>query len=179
MAKLPYLTRETAPASSQAVLDRLETERPVPTANVFRMLANAPEQLDAFLDYANSLRSCDLTPRMRELIVLTVGHAVDSQYEIAHHVPYAMKAGYSPEQIAAVPTAEDSGLFTETELALVRVARGFSVGADIPASDWARLAQELTTAQMTQLAMTASWYVSGALMMRALELELEPEYIKD
>lgn len=178
MAKLPYVTRETAPATSQAVLDRLEAERPVPTANIFRALANAPEQLDAFLSYANSLRSCDLTPRLRELAILTIGHAVDCQYEIAHHEPYAMKAGYTAEQIAAIPTAEDSGLFTETELALVRVARGFSVGVKIPQADWERVAQDLTTSQMTQLVMTAAWYVSGALMMRALELDLEPEYIR-
>ena len=62
----------------------------MPTGNIFRALANAPVLLDAFLSYANALRDgSELSPKLRELAILTVGHATDSQYEIAHHQSHA------------------------------------------------------------------------------------------
>lgn len=177
MAKVPYRTREEAAGEDQALYDRLEAERPVPTAHIFLALANAPEQLDAFLDYANSLRSCDLDRRSRELLILTIGHAVGSTYEVAHHEPYALAAGLSAEQIAAVPVAEESGLFDEDDMALIRLGRAFCAG-DMSQPDWDRLAARLSTRQMVQLALTAAWYVSGAQLMRILDLELEEQYLK-
>lgn len=176
MAKLPYLSREDAPEGSQKLFDRLESERPMPTPHIFRALAHAPEQLAAFLDYANSLRSCDLGTRLRELVILTIGYAVDCGYEIAHHEPYALKAGLTPEQVKSIPRAEESGLFDDDDLAVIRFARGFSTDGHVTPEDWQRVSERLTTTQMAQLTLTASWYISGALMMRMLELDLEPQY---
>ena len=176
MAKVPYLTREDAPSSSQPLFDRLEAERPVPTPNIFRALSHAPAQLDAFLDYANSLRACDLGPRLRELLILSIGHAVNCTYEVLHHEPYALKAGLSAEQVAAIPNAEESGLFVEFDLAVIRFGRDFSTRGEVAPEDWRTLTAELSMTQIVQLNLTAAWYVSGALMMRVLELELEPQY---
>lgn len=177
MAKVPYRSREDAAGADQELYDRLEAERPVPTAHIFLALAHAPEQLNAFLDYANSLRSCELDRRMRELLVLTIGHAVGSSYEVAHHEPYALAAGLSPEQISAVPVAEESGLFDENDMALIRLGRAFCAG-ELSQPDWDRLAARLSTRQMVQLALTAAWYLSGAQLMRILDLDLEAHYLK-
>ena len=103
MSRVPYLSRETAAVDDKPLWDRLEVERKVPTANIFRALANAPVLLDAFLSYANALRDGSaLSPKLRELAILTVGHATDSEYEIAHHQSHGRKAGISREQLAAV-----------------------------------------------------------------------------
>ena len=83
MARVPYLHREGAGAEQSALYDRLEAERKVPTANIFLALANAPVQLNAFLTYANALRGSELSPKLRELAILAVGHATNSRYEIA------------------------------------------------------------------------------------------------
>ena len=176
MAKVPYLDRKNAPAASQPLFDRLEAERPVPTANIFLALTHSPDQLDAFLNYANSLRTSNLGPRLRELLILSIGHAVDCIYEVAHHEPYALKAGLSPEQLHAIPSAEDSGLFDEFDLAVIRFGRDFSTKGRVAPEDWTTLTSGLSMEQVVQLNLTAAWYVSGALMMRVLELELEPQY---
>lgn len=177
MARVPYLRRKDAGEDAQPLYDRLETERRVPTPNIFLALAHAPDQLDAFLTYANSLRSCDLGPRLRELVILTIGHATGCQYEIAHHEPYALKEGLTPEQLAAIPHAEKTELFDEFELAVIRLARDFSTGTQVSTQVWKAVADRLSTAQMVQLTLTVSWYVSGALMMRMLDLDLEEGYL--
>lgn len=55
MARVKYLQRSDTDAD-QALFDRLERERKVPTANIFRALAHAPQILDGFISYANTLR---------------------------------------------------------------------------------------------------------------------------
>lgn len=119
MSRVPSLSRDHAASIDQQPLwDRLEAERKVPTANIFRTLANAPVLLDAFLSYANALRDgSELSPKLRELAILSVGHATGSEYEIAHHQSHGRKAGITDEQLAAVADAANSGLFTEAELA--------------------------------------------------------------
>lgn len=177
MARVPYVRREDADEDAQALYDRLETERPVPTPNIFLALAHAPDQLDAFLTYANSLRSCDLGLRLREIVILAIGHATGCQYEIAHHEPYALGAGLTHEQLSAIPHAEKSGLFDDFELAVIRLASDFSTGTQVSTEVWRAVADRLSTAQMVQLTLTMAWYVSGALMMRMLDLDLEEDYL--
>ena len=94
MARVPYLAREDASPETTPLWARLEAERKVPTAHIFRALAHAPELLDAFLSYANAMRDRSrLSPKLRELAILSVGHAVGSEYEIAHHHSHGLKAG--------------------------------------------------------------------------------------
>ena len=100
-----------------------------PTANIFRALANAPALLDAFLSYANALRDgSELSPKLRELAILTVGHTTDSEYEIAHHQSHGAKAGITPEQLAAVPDFETSDLFDDAERAVMALAKESTAG---------------------------------------------------
>lgn len=179
MAKVPYLQREDAADHLQALFDRLEAERRVPIPNVFLALTHAPEQLDAFLNYANSLRSCELGSRLRELVILTVGHTTGCHYEVAHHEPYALQTGLTREQLAAIPHAEASGLFEDFEVAVMRLTREFSAGREVTSESWDAVAAHLSTRQMVQLALTIAWYLSGALMMRMLDVELEPEYLTE
>src|SRR4051794_39085301 len=101
MARVKYLQRSDF--ADNTLFDRLERERKVPTANIFRALANAPQLLDQFLSYANAIRASDISPRLREMAILTVGHCTGSEYEIAHHQSHGLKAGISPEQLKAIP----------------------------------------------------------------------------
>ncbi|MGW6425083.1 carboxymuconolactone decarboxylase family protein [Nocardia sp. NPDC055053] len=170
------MSRDDAGEEAKPLFDRLEAERRVPTPNVFLALAHAPDQLDAFLTYANSLRSCELTPRIRELIILTVGYATGCDYEVAHHQSHALAAGLTQEQLAAVKHFETVDLFDDFERAVMRLAKDFSSGADISDEVWTAVAQHLSTEQIVQLTLTLTWYLSGAQMMRVLRLDLEEGY---
>ena len=176
MARVPYLHRGEAGEQAQPLYDRLQAERRTPTPNIFLALAHAPDQLDAFLSYANSLRACELGPRLRELLILTVGHVTGCHYEVAHHQSYALAAGLTPAQVAAVPHFETAELFDDFERAVMRLAKEFSSGSHVSQEVWDGVATQLTTRQMVQLILTLTWYVSGALMMRVLDLDLEEGY---
>jgi AhpD family alkylhydroperoxidase len=179
MARVPYLHRHDAGEAERPLYDRLEAERKVPTANIFLALANAPAMLDAFLSYANALRDAsELSPKLRELAILTVGHVTGSTYEIAHHQSHGLKAGISPEQLAAVPDFESAAVFDETERAVMRLARDSTVEVDVPAEVWNAVAAHLSDRQLVELALTIAWYNSGVRIMGLLDIDLEDSYLR-
>jgi alkylhydroperoxidase family enzyme len=176
MARVPYLRREDADESLQPLYDRLEAERKVPTANIFLALAGAPTQLDAFLTYANALRAADLSPRLRELAILTVGYATRSAYEVAHHQSHGLKAGLSKEELAAVADFESSDLFDGTEKAVMRLAKESTLQVDVSEETWRAAANFLTGKQMVELSLSIAWYNSGVRIMGLLDIDLEDNY---
>jgi AhpD family alkylhydroperoxidase len=134
--------------------------------------------LDAFLSYANALRDqSELDPKLRELAILTVGHATGSQYEIAHHQSHARKAGVTPEQLVNVDDFETSGAFDELERAVMRLALESTVNVDVPEQRWADVAAHLSDRQMVELTLTIAWYNSGVRIMGLLDIELEDSYL--
>ncbi|AVV44853.1 carboxymuconolactone decarboxylase family protein [Streptomyces sp. ID05-04B] len=176
MARVPYVRREDADASLKPLYDRLEAERKVPTANIFLALTHAPAQLDAFLTYANSLRAADLSPKLRELAILTVGHATRSSYEVAHHQSHGLAAGLTGEQLAAVADFESSALFDETEKAVMRLARESTLHVDVSEETWRAAAEHLSVRQMVELSLSIAWYNSGVRIMGLLDIDLEDGY---
>ncbi|MGW1024903.1 carboxymuconolactone decarboxylase family protein [Streptomyces sp. NPDC002577] len=176
MARVPYLRREDADESLKPLYDRLETERKVPTANIFLALTHAPAQLDAFLTYANSLRAADLSPRLRELAILTVGHATRSAYEVAHHQSHGLKAGLTEEQLAAVANFEASDLFDETEKAVMRLAEESTLQVHVSEETWRAAAERLSERQLVELSLSIAWYNSGVRIMGLLDIDLEDNY---
>jgi AhpD family alkylhydroperoxidase len=178
MARVPYLRRADADEAARPLYDRLEAERKVPTANIFLALANAPALLDAFLSYANALRNqSELSPRLRELAILTVGHATGSRYEIAHHQSHALAAGITSEQLAAVRDFESADVFDETERAVMQLAKQSTLHVQVAAEVWEDAAARLSDKQLVELTLTIAWYNSGVRIMGLLDIDLESGYL--
>lgn len=176
MARVKYLQRSDQAATNGALWDRLESERKVPTANIFRALANAPQILDQFLSYANAIRASSISPRLRELAILTVGHCTDSEYEIAHHQSHGLKAGITPEQLKAIPDFETSPLFDDEERAVMAFAKECTLKVNVSDATWNKVAAYLDERQQVELALNVAWYNSGVRIMGALGIELEESY---
>jgi AhpD family alkylhydroperoxidase len=176
MSRVPSLSRDHADQPDQ-LWDRLDRERKVPTANIFRALANAPVLLDAFLSYANALRDgSQLSPKLRELAILTVGHTTASEYEIAHHQSHGRKAGLSDDQLAAVADFDSSPLFDDAERAVMALARESTANVQVSDATWAAAAEHLGDQQLVELTMTIAWYNSGVRIMGLLDIDLEDDY---
>jgi AhpD family alkylhydroperoxidase len=180
MSRVPSLSRDDAASVHQQPLwDRIEAERKMPTANIFRSLANAPVLLDAFLSYANAMRESSLlSPKLRELAILSVGHATGSEYEIAHHQSHGRKAGLTDEQLAAVADGDSTELFNDVERAVIALARESTIHVNVSDASWAAAAKHLDDQQMVELTLTIAWYNSGVRVMGLLGIELEDSYRK-
>ena len=177
MARVPYLSHQDSTAETEAVWRRVEAERKQPTGNIFLALAHAPALLDAFLSYANAVRDeSDLDPKLRELAILTVGHATNSEYEIAHHQSHARKAGVTSEQLAAIADFRTADVFDDLERAVMSLAEESTLKVDVSADVWAAARAHLSDKQMVELTLNIAWYNSGVRIMGLLAIDLEDGY---
>jgi alkylhydroperoxidase family enzyme len=176
MARVHYIPVAEIQAAHPALHHRLTTERKVPTGNIFLALANTPSILDAFLTYANAIRGSELSPKLRELAILTVGHTTNSEYEIVHHHSHGLKAGISEAQLAAIPAFETSERFNDEERSVMAFAKDSTLNVDVDQAIWDRAALFLSEKQMVELALNVAWYNSGVRIMGALKIDVEDSY---
>lgn len=136
MSRIPVPAIEDAPAKSQAllagVMSRLGT---VP--NIYRIIANSPAALEAFLGFYSALDKGDVDPLTRERIALAVAEANGSDYCLSAQTHRVRKAAMLDD---AEITANRSGASNDIKAdAAVRFAaklareRGQVSGADVEA----------------------------------------------
>jgi alkylhydroperoxidase family enzyme len=175
MARVPYV--DIMPGDQDRELAELyatiaDLRGSVP--NLHRALANQPAALRAFMGMSRYVRDDSrLAPRLRELAILATGYALDITYEKHHHVRVARRVGLSEAKLGAFPNWWDSGLFDETELAVLTYADQVARRRDIDDETVATLRQHFGDAAIVDLAVTVGWYHLCAAILVPLRIEIE------
>src|SRR5262245_10208673 len=119
MARIPYAD-ETSDSEIRALADRIRAERGGRVLNLYKMLLNSPPVAAGWLHLLTAVRQpCNLSGRYRELAILRIAIINDAPYEYSAHVPFALKAGVTRPQIDALETWKASGLFSQSERAVL------------------------------------------------------------
>ncbi len=114
MTRIPYPDAETLGPEKRAILSGSAR-----VLNNSRMSMHASDAL--WLAWRNFARTVafdiKLDPALRELIILRVGHLSNSDYEVQHHLPVALKAGASQADCDAMGTGDFTALTVEQRAA--------------------------------------------------------------
>jgi 4-carboxymuconolactone decarboxylase len=97
MPRIPYPDISTLPEVTQKTLASVPL-------NIVRMCAHASQPLfeaQGYLGRAVAVPEA-LEPRLRETVILRVGHLSNSTYELHHHIPLGRAAGLSEAELAAI-----------------------------------------------------------------------------
>ena len=173
MARLEYVESGESPAVDDLFGEVARMGRPV--LNLYRMLANQPPALAAFLEMSRYVRSASsLEPGMRELVILATAHELGQAYEVAHHTEAATRAGVPPEKIAAVAPGARLDALWAAERCAVEFARQAAVTRTCDNATFARLQSLFTREQIVDLVVTCGWYQLCAVILDSLEVGLEP-----
>jgi alkylhydroperoxidase family enzyme len=107
VARHAYPEIETLPP---ALADEIKARIGPDRGNVWRMLCWTPDTAETFVAYSESVRHRnDIPPKIRELVILRVGHLCGAPYEVHHHRRIAREVGLGDAEIAAAaegPEAE-------------------------------------------------------------------------
>ncbi len=149
MARVPYVDEDP-------VFDRVKAMgRPV--LNLYRVLANQPASLEAFLGMSAYVRGgSSLDPALREAVILATAQELGSEYEVAHH-----------------SEGVDFDALDERGRCAVEYAR--STARDRKSNDdvFLRLQAHFSTAEIVDLVVTVAWYHLCAVILGSLAVELE------
>ncbi|TAK87911.1 MAG: carboxymuconolactone decarboxylase family protein [Betaproteobacteria bacterium] len=158
-----------------ALKKRLESLWGTPP-NLYRALANHPNLIAAWTEFANTLRNGTRTPRaLRELLILRGAQLARSEYEWAHHLKMARKAGVRDAQIAALDTWRESPEFDSREKAALAIADAVTEGR-VSDETYRDVMKHFDHHDFVELAVTAGFYAMVSRVLDAMRVPLEPEH---
>ena len=119
MSTLPALPRSAVDAVTGAKLDAVQSQLGM-LPNMFRVFANAPVALDAYLQLSQLAGRSRLDAGLRERLALAVGQANGCDYCVAAHLAIGGMVGLSPAQTAQARVAQAENPRDAAALALAR-----------------------------------------------------------
>ena len=170
MTRMPLVSTDRQPERIQQFIARPDT------LNVLRLLANAPNIFDGWAQMAGQLfESPTFTPRMREVIILWVGHLQESPYELAQHVIFARAAGLNDQQIDALLDEGDldAAGFGADERTVIDIVTELCTTRRLADDSFAAAQTLLGDEALTELLMIVSCYYGLALVLNAVDLDIE------
>ena len=146
--------------------------RPV---NLYLALANQPDMLAAWIEFAWSVRQKPGTARrLRELMIVHGAALMDCEYELGHHRRMALLHGVSEEELASLPAWQGAAGFSAPERAALAFMEAMVAGS-VPDEVNHELARHFTAGERVELAMTAGLYCMVPRVLDALRVPLETD----
>ncbi|HLN14192.1 MAG TPA: carboxymuconolactone decarboxylase family protein [bacterium] len=174
MARLDYV-RESAGASEEAqlIFDEIIKLRGG-VVNLYRILANQPPALRAFMSMSRYIREdSSLPPQLRELAILVTADVLNVEYERVHHRAAARTAGVSEQKLEAIGTWRTSDVYTPAERAAMAYADQATRSRAIDDATMSALLRHFSPQGVIDLAVTVAWYHFCAALIGPLGIELE------
>ena len=174
MGRVPYLNPETVTDPDGHLAGVSGWAR----SNLLRARANSPAALAATLQQSRWIRELlSILPRQRELAILQVGYSTKTAYEWVHHIDIALASGLTEEDIRAIALESAGGTshLDELDRAVLRAAREMTDDLIITDPTFDILRRRLTAGQIVDLVALIAFYNGGVRVMRALEIDIEPD----
>jgi len=153
-------------------LEELWGGKPV---NLYRALGNHPALTAAWTEFANSIRHDSRTPRaLREIMILRTAQVARSEYEWAHHLRMARKAGVAEEKIAALANWRAAAVFDAKERAALALTEAV-MACNVSDAVHAEVKRHFSDAEYVELCLTAGFYAMVSRMLDAMRVELDDD----
>jgi alkylhydroperoxidase family enzyme len=175
MARVPLIREQDHPEFAELV-ERFSTGRRGRLINIYRMLLNSPALAESWFNHSNAVRwKTRLGGRLREIVIIRMGHLAGSQYVLRQHVPsLALADGLTLEECNALADWRASPFFSASERAVLAYADTMTRDITVPDAVFAEVKRHFDDRQIVELTVLIGTYNMNARVLQALELDLEP-----
>jgi AhpD family alkylhydroperoxidase len=173
MARLPYADL-TAPGAKPLV-DRIVAERGS-VLHLYQMLLHSPPVAGGWLAYLTAIRQkANLSPALRELVIMRVAILNGAPYEADQHRPIALKEGVTQAQLDDLAAWEDSQHYTPGQRAVLELTDGMTRNVQLPAAAVTAVRAFLSDREVVELVATVGAYNMVSRFLEALEIHSHDE----
>ncbi len=168
MARLDYvdLTRPEASAAASRVAASRGS-----VSLLYCMLLHSPPVALGWLELLNAVRrDCELSGRLRELVILRIASLNGAAFEWQAHAPIGLAEGLAQEQLDALPRWEGAGCFDETERAVLAYADAMTRAVHVADTIYAAVARRMTERELVELTVTVAAYNMVSRVLEALQI---------
>ena len=175
MARVPLIQEQEHPELADAI-ERYRAGRRGKLINIYRMLLNSPPLAESWFNHSNAVRwKTTLAGRLREIVIIRMGHLTDSQYVLRQHVPsLALADGLSCEECDALADWRATTFFSASKRAALAYADTMTRDIAVPDAVFAEVKRYFDARAIVELTVLIGTYNMNARVLQALELDLEP-----
>lgn len=175
MARVPLLQEQDHPELAD-VIAKYSAGRRGRLLNIYRMLLNAPPLAESWFNHSNTVRwKTSIDGRLREIVIIRVGHLANSAYVLRQHVPaLALADGVTLEECDALADWRASKCFSERERAVLAYTDTMTRDITVPDAVFAEVRRHFNDREIVELTVLIGSYNMNARVLQALELDLEP-----
>jgi 4-carboxymuconolactone decarboxylase len=172
---LPLPVSQWTDAHRQALGSMAQGDR---TIDVFKTCLRNLELCRNWMPFTQYvLGTTNTVPRReRELVILRTSWDCQADYDWAHHVPAAQRAGLSDEEILRItkgPSAPGWSSFDET---LLKATDELHRDQRVSAATWRALAERYNDQQLMDFVFTVGQYTMVSMFLNSAEVQLEPGF---
>src|SRR5262245_7323409 len=175
MARVPLIQEQDHPELAE-VMEKYRAGRRGRLINIYRMLLNSPALAESWFNHSNAVRwKTALDGRLREIVIIRMGHLAKSQYVLRQHVPsLALADGMTLEECDALADWRATSLFSARERAALAYTDTMTRDIEVPDAVFAEVARHFEPRQIVELTVLIGTYNMNARVLQALRLDLEP-----
>jgi len=142
--------------------------------NILTTLGQHPRLFRAWLRYSARLMPFGKLPRRdTELVILRVAWRCRCAYEWHQHVPIALRAGLTPNEVAGIADDPPAGGFTERQRALLAVSDELLARRALSDATWSAVRASLDDREAIELCALIGHYQGLASTIGALAIQVE------
>lgn len=176
MTRAPLVSDQNLDPIAKEVIDRFAARNSA-APDLYRLLANAPELLKGWTDFAWALRESPRTDRgLRELLIMRTALLTGAEYEWAHHWAWAIDSGVTEAQLGALAEWRAASCFSEAERTALALNDAVVSGQGVPDEVFQAAQVLFGPDQLIQLTLTSAFYVCVARLLGAFELPVEASH---
>jgi len=142
---------------------------------IFTTLGRTRGTFRGWLHFAGRLMPFGSLPRREcELVILTVAHVRECEYEEQHHRRLGARAGLRPAEIEALLGGPEVDIFSPRERTLQETARALVLQRDLSDSQWAALRDVTSEREALEFLLLVGHYDLLATTLGVLRIEPDP-----
>jgi alkylhydroperoxidase family enzyme len=174
MARVPLIDENDHPEFADLV-EKFRARRRGKLINTYRLLLHSPPLAESWFNHSNAVRwGTTLDGRLREIVIIRVGHVTGAQYVLRQHVPVlAVADGVSVDECAALADWRDCAFFDARERSALAYADAMTRDITVPDEVFAEVARHFDRREIVELTVLIASYNMNVRVLQALELDLE------
>ena len=156
----PYLIQEQDHPELAEAVQKYAAGRRGKLINIYRVLLNAPALAESSFNHSNTIRwKTTLDGRLREIVIIRMGHLAGSQYVLRQHVPsLALADGLTLEECDALADWHATKLFSEKERAVLAYADTMTRDIKVPDAVFAEVKKHFDNREIVELTVLIGTY---------------------
>ncbi len=178
MSRIPLIEESEHPELAPLIA-KIKAERGGRFLNLYRTLAHSPGVAEGWLHLFTELRQKGkLDDLSRELAIMEVAILNGAEYEYKAHVPFALKAGMTQEQIDALPAWTISDAFPGKMRAVLAYTDTMTRNIRVPDPVFAAVRTHFDDREMVELTTIIGGYNMVSRFLEAVQMPHETGTLK-